>query len=316
MEKLLEVSHLSKFFKSKKGMFQAVKDVSFDIYKGETLGMVGESGCGKTTCGRTCTGIYEQTSGNVLYRGEEVQMLKKKNRRDFAGKVQCIFQDPYASLDPRMKIGDMIGEVLEVHRLAGGRAERDEMAEELLRQVGLRPEYRNRFPHEFSGGQRQRIGIARALSVNPEFLFCDEPISALDLSVQAQVMNLLMDLQEEKGLTYLFVSHDIAMVRHISDRIAVFYMGRIVELAEADEVYFHAQHPYTQALLSSMPAADLKRKTNINKIVLQGEVPGMTDPEAGCSFYGRCPYACESCREFDGSLKETAPGHFAACVRL
>lgn len=312
--KLIEVKHLDKFFKLKKGILKAIQDVSFDIYEGETLGIVGESGCGKTTCGRTCVGIYEKTAGEILYRGTDIFQMRKCKRKEFTGKVQCIFQDPYASLDPRMRVGEILGEGIEIHKLAKSRSEREELVEEMLRQVGLRGEYKNRFPHEFSGGQRQRIGIARALSVNPEFVFCDEPISALDLSVQAQIMNLLMDLQNRKGLTYLFVSHDIAMVHHISDRIAVFYMGRLVEIGDADEVYFYPQHPYTKMLLSAVPIADPKKKLIFNSTFQNRESNGVVNMEKGCPFYHRCPYAEERCRDYDLKRYETSSDHFVACI--
>lgn len=315
METLMEVKNLNKFFPVKNGLLKAVNDVSFEIRKGETLGVVGESGCGKTTCGRVCTGIYPKTSGSVKYRGREVEEYKKTDPLEFARKVQCVFQDPYASLNPRMKVQDILEEGIRVHRLAESREERKEMARELLEQVGLRAEYGIRFPHEFSGGQRQRIGIARALSVHPEFLFCDEPVSALDVSVQAQVMNLFMELQEQRGLTYLFVSHDISMVRHISDRIAVFYMGKLVEIADADELYYHAVHPYTKALLSAVLIPE-PEKTIRKRIRLSGDVPSPVNPPDGCVFYKRCPYADRECAGWHMQQKEIISGHFCACRKI
>lgn len=313
MEKLLEVKHLEKFFPVPGGILKAVNDVSFSIYKGETLGIVGESGCGKTTCGRTCIGMYEKSGGSVTYRGEEVADLRKKKRMEFSGKVQCIFQDPYSSLNPRMRISDILAEGIDGHKIAGGRNERDEIIGELLHKVGLRKEHAGRYPHEFSGGQRQRIGIARALSVNPEFIFCDEPISALDVSVQAQIMNLLMDLQEEQKLTYMFVSHDISMVRHISDRIAVFYMGKIVEIGDAGDVYYHSKHPYTKALISALPKADPFSGENREKVLLSGNMPSPINYPTGCVFKNRCKYASKECEKFDGMLRKVDKNHKVAC---
>lgn len=316
MNKILEVENLDKYFKVSGGLLKAVNQVSFSIYEGETLGIVGESGCGKTTCGRTCIGMYKKTSGSVKYRGEEVETLCKKNRAEFARKVQCVFQDPYSSLDPRMKVGNMIAEAIEAHHIASSKKECADMVEELIHKVGLRKEHMQRYAHEFSGGQRQRIGIARALSVNPEFVFCDEPISALDVSVQAQVMNLLMDLQEEKKLTYMFVSHDISMVRHISNRIAVFYLGRIVEIGGANEVYYHPVHPYTKVLLSALPLADPRKGKERQRIAIPGEPPSAIHYPEGCVFQGRCPYATNECAIFDGKLKDTGNGHMAACCHI
>lgn len=316
MNKILEVKDLSKYFKVSGGLLRAVNHVSFNMYEGETLGIVGESGCGKTTCGRTCIGMYSKTSGSVRYRGEEVEDICRKNRAAFTRKVQCVFQDPYSSLDPRMKVGRMLSEGIETHHLVSNKKECDEMVEELLNQVGLQPEHRNRYAHEFSGGQRQRIGIARALSVNPEFIFCDEPISALDVSVQAQVMNLLMDLQEKKNLTYMFVSHDISMVRHISNRIAVFYLGKIVEIGRANEVYYHPVHPYTKILLSALPIADPKKEKNQMKLAISGEPPSAIAYPIGCVFKGRCPYASEKCEQFSGELQDIGEGHMVACCNI
>lgn len=314
MTELFNVRNLHKDFKIKKGVLKAVNDVSFSIYEGETLGIVGESGCGKTTCGRLCIGMYKKTGGQVTYRGREVSEYRKNNRMEFTGKVQCIFQDPYASLDPRMRIGELIAEGIDAHHLAALRDEREEKVARLLEMVGLRYGHRNRYPHEFSGGQRQRIGIARALAVEPEFVFCDEPISALDVSVQSQIMNLLMDMQRNKNLTYMFVSHDISMVKHISDRIAVFYMGKIMEIGDAGEIYYHPVHPYTKALLSSLPIPDPHREQQRKELLIQGDVPSPVNYPKGCAFQSRCPYAEEKCRKYDGNLLEVSIGHYAACT--
>lgn len=312
---LMRVTDLKKYFPLKKGYLKAVDGVSFSIIEGETLGIVGESGCGKTTCGRTCIGMYQKTGGSVVYRGREVEEYRKKDRMEFAGRVQCIFQDPYASLDPRMKAGELIAEGIRLHQPGKSRKECEETAAVLLERVGLSGRDRNRYPNEFSGGQRQRIGIARALSVNPEFVFCDEPISALDVSVQAQIMNLLLELQEEKHLTYMFVSHDISMVRHLSSRIAVFYMGKIVEIAETEELCQHPQHPYTKLLLSSVPIADPKEERKREKTVNYSEMTGIREVSGGCVFRNRCPYADHRCEEFGGKLTEAAPGHQIACPK-
>lgn len=313
MEPVLEVHNLKKHFKMQRGVLKAVDGVDFSVYKGETLGIVGESGCGKTTCGRTCIGMYEKTEGTVTYKGKETSEYRRKDRVTFAKEVQCIFQDPYSSLDPRMRVADLIAEGIDTHHLAAGKADRQDKVKELLLNVGLLPEHMERYPHEFSGGQRQRIGIARALAVEPEFVFCDEPVSALDISVQAQVMNLLMDLQEAKKLTYLFVSHDISMVKHISNRIAVFYMGKIVELAETKELCQHPEHPYTKALFSAVPTADPIEERSRKRILLSGDVPSPLHPPKGCVFQGRCPYAGQECAEYDGNCREISPGHFVAC---
>ena len=313
MNKILEVENLDKFFKVPGGIVRAVNHVNFSIFEGETLGIVGESGCGKTTCGRTCIGMYEKSGGSVKFREQEVERLKKTDRMAFTKQVQCIFQDPFSSLNPRMTVERILEEGMFVHKIGESQAERREMAEELLQKVGLKKEYEGRYPHEFSGGQRQRIGIARALSVNPEFIFCDEPISALDVSVQAQILNLLMELQEERRMTYMFVSHDISMVHHISDRIAVFYMGRIVELADADEICRHPVHPYTKALLSAVPIADPWKAKDKKRIIMQGDIPSVIKCHEGCIFKDRCRYADGKCECYDGELKEVEPGHLAAC---
>lgn len=311
---LLEVSHLKKYFSaSGGGVVKAVDDVSFTIYKGETLGMVGESGCGKTTCGRTAMGLYDKTDGQVLFDGIDVHRLKGADKLRFASRAQIIFQDPYASLDPRMTVADIIAEGIDIHGLAKSRKERTERVYELLEMVGLNKEHANRFAHEFSGGQRQRIGIARAFAVNPEFIMCDEPISALDVSIQAQIVNLLVRLQKEMGLTYLFIAHDLAMVKHISDRIAVMYLGTLVELTESARLYEKPMHPYTQALLSAIPIPDPDIEESRERIKLEGDIPSPIDPPPGCRFAGRCRFATEQCRRETPALREAEPGHFVAC---
>ena len=311
---IMEVNHLKKYFRlDSKRTLKAVDDVSFKIYEGETLGIVGESGCGKTTCGRTCIGMYDRTDGEVLYRGEDVHKMNAVQKKEFTKKVQMIFQDPYSSLDPRMKVHDIIAEGMRIHKMTGSRAEEIEEVQNLLRSVGLNAEHASRYVHEFSGGQRQRIGIARALAVNPEFLLCDEPISALDVSVQAQVVNLLIKLQKERSLTSMFIAHDLSMVKHISDRVGVMYLGNMVELAPSGELYKNPLHPYTQALLSAIPIPDPKIARNKKQIRLEGEVPSPVNPPAGCHFCSRCPYATDRCKSETPVLKETAPGHFTAC---
>ncbi|TQI68663.1 ABC transporter ATP-binding protein [Clostridium sp. KNHs216] len=317
-EKLLEVQHLQQYFPVSGGIFktnyvQAVDDVSFYINKGETLGLVGESGCGKTTTGRTILRLYEPTGGKIIYNGEDVTNV------DFAPyrkKMQIVFQDPYASLDARMTVGDIVGEPIDIHNLASGRKERNERILSLLERVGLNSEHANRYPHEFSGGQRQRIGIARALAVNPEFIVCDEPISALDVSIQAQVVNMFEDLQQEMDLTYLFIAHDLAIVKHISNRIGVMYLGKLVELADSDSLYDHPIHPYTQSLLSAIPIPDPKMSRAKKRIVLEGDVPSPLNPPSGCRFRTRCPYATEQCAAEVPEFKEYETGHFAACHRI
>ena len=317
-EVLLSVKHLKKYFNVGRGsVLKAVDDVSFDIYKGETLGMVGESGCGKTTCGRVCIGLYGKTDGQVLYRGKDVHAITGKDRHAFKKDVQMVFQDPYGSLDPRMTVAEIIAEGLDIHHIAKTTHDRQERIYELLELVGLNREHANRFVHEFSGGQRQRIGIARALAVDPEFLVLDEPISALDVSIQAQVVNLLIDLQNRMGLTYLFVAHDLSMVKHISDRVAVLYLGSLVDLTTSEELYSHPMHPYTQALLSAIPIPDpdVEQARDEGKIRLEGQVPSPIDPPPGCKFQGRCRYATERCRQEAPALREYGSGHFAACHR-
>lgn len=312
-EVLLKVKNLKKYFKvAGKGVLKAVDDVSFDIYKGETLGLVGESGCGKSTCGRTIVRIYNATEGSIEFNGKNVHKLEGKDKREYKKRVQMIFQDPYASLNPRMLVSNIISEGLDIHGILTGE-ERSKRIDELLELVGLNKEHANRFPHEFSGGQRQRIGIARALAVNPDFIVCDEPISALDVSVQAQVVNLLQDLQKKYGLTYLFIAHDLSMVRYISDRVAVMYLGALVELSSSDEVYNHAMHPYTEALLSAIPIPDPQIQHSRKRIVLQGDVPSPINPPEGCKFVERCSKAMEVCHRIRPELKELKPGHYVAC---
>lgn len=322
LEKLVEVENLRKYFPVKTGLFQqkksvhAVENVSFCIYKGETLGLVGESGCGKTTLGRTVIRLHEPTSGKILYKGEPIYDSEKKiavDMKPYRGKMQLIFQDPSASLDPRMTVGEIIGEALDIHNICPDKKERRERIRALLAEVGLNTEHANRFPHEFSGGQQQRVGIARALAVNPEFIVCDEPISALDVSIQSQVVNMLEDLQQKLGLTYLFIAHDLSVVRHISHRIGVMYLGSLVELGESYEICRSGQHPYTKSLLSAVPIPDPDLCRARERIALEGEIPSPMNPPTGCRFHTRCPYATERCRQEVPQLKECAPGHFVAC---
>lgn len=313
-EVLLHVDHMKKYFQIRnKGILKAVDDVSFDIYKGETLGLVGESGCGKTTCGRTVLGLYPATEGVIEYEGKDVTKLQKGDEKWFKKRAQIIFQDPYASLNPRMTVGDIIAEGMENFGLYKNPEERKERINELLQLVGLNKEHASRFPHEFSGGQRQRIGIARALAVDPEFIVCDEPISALDVSIQAQVVNLLVKLQRELGLTYLFIAHDLSMVKHISDRVGVMYMGHIVELASSTELYANPQHPYTKALLSAIPIPDPDKEKNKVVLPLEGEVGSPINCGPGCRFASRCKYATEQCSRVTPELKEISKEHYVAC---
>ncbi len=312
-EILLSVKNLKKYFHvGKRQYLKAVDDVSFDIYKGETLGLVGESGCGKSTCGRTILRIYQATAGSVEFEGKSVHELNGKDLKDYNKRAQMIFQDPYASLNPRMLVSDIVAEGIDIHKLSFGE-ERKKKIDDLLDLVGLNKEHANRFPHEFSGGQRQRIGIARALAVDPDFIVCDEPISALDVSVQAQVVNLLQELQTQYGLTFLFIAHDLSMVKYISDRVAVMYLGSIAELAKSDELYRNPLHPYTEALLSSIPRPDPKLEKTRQRIVLTGDVPSPINPPIGCKFVDRCNRAMDICRENRPVMVEIEPEHFVAC---
>ncbi len=312
-ENLIEVKNLSKYFRVGKDLdLKAVDNVSFNIRKGETFGLVGESGCGKTTCGRTILGLYKATSGEVLYRGEDVHSMNRKERLGFKKNAQIIFQDPYASLDPRMTVGDIISEGMNVHLKISDEEKAQKLAE-LLNKVGLNEEHADRFPHELSGGQRQRIGIARALAVEPEFIMADEPISALDVSIQAQIVNLLIELQRDMGLTYLFISHDLSMVKHISDRIGVMYLGSMVELSSNEKIYDKPLHPYTQALISAVPVPDPKMEETRERIKLEGEVPSPVNTPPGCKFVKRCPYAMDKCHVLAPELKEVEEDHFVAC---
>ncbi len=315
-KKLLEVEHLKQYFPVSGGGFggkkvvKAVDDVSFFINKGETLGLVGESGCGKTTTGRSILRLYEPTAGKIIYDGVDITHV---NMAPYRRKMQMVFQDPYASLDPRMTVGDIVGEAIDIHKLASSKAERRDKIIELLGVVGLNSEHANRYPHEFSGGQRQRVGIARALAVDPEFIVCDEPISALDVSIQAQVVNMFEDLQAKMGLTYLFITHNLSVVKHISNRIGVMYLGKMVELGDSAEITFHSLHPYTKSLVSAIPVADPITNRSTKRIVLEGDVPSPVSPPSGCHFRTRCPYAQECCAEVDPELKEVSPGHYVAC---
>lgn len=310
---LIEVKDLSKHFNVGRNLvLKAVDDVTFNIYKGETFGVVGESGCGKTTCGRTVLGMYDATKGQVLYEGKDIHSMDKKERFDFKKKAQYIFQDPYASLDPRMTIGSIIAEGMDVHFKMTDE-ERQNKIDRLLNIVGLNKEHGARFPHELSGGQRQRVGIARCLAVEPEFIVCDEPISALDVSIQAQIVNLLNKLQNEMGLTYMFISHDLSMVKHISDRIAVMYLGSVAELAQADMIYEDSLHPYTQALISAIPVPDPHVGRQNKRIKIEGEVPSPINVPPGCKFAGRCPKCMDICRNETPRLREVKPEHFVAC---
>jgi len=316
---LLEVKGLKEYFDINMGFFRskplkAVDDVSFTIRKGETLGLVGESGCGKTTVGRTILHLYKPTAGEIIFDGKPIRT--KTDINEFRKKATMVFQDPYSSLNPRMTVSDIVGEPLDVHKLYSTKAERQERILELMGHVGLNSEHASRYAHEFSGGQRQRIGIARALAVNPEFIVCDEPVSALDVSIQAQVINMFDDLQEKLGLTYLFIAHDLLVVRHISDRIAVMYLGKMVELADANEIYNHPLHPYSQSLLSAVPIPDPRIARANKRIALSGDIPSPLNAPSGCPFRTRCRYACDKCAESMPPFEEVAPGHFVACHRV
>lgn len=311
-EPLVQVKNLCKYFQvSRTGTLKAVDDVTFDIYKGETVSLVGESGCGKSTTGRCMIRLYNPTKGEVIYDGKDITKLTKEEQKEFCKKVQMIFQNPYASLNPRMTVKEIVGEGLKQHGMS--QADVDKKVESLLETVGLNKDHMSRFPHEFSGGQRQRIGIARALSVDPEFIICDEPISALDVSIQAQVINMLKELQESMGLTYLFIAHDLSVVKYISDRVVVMYLGTIVETAETEELYSNPMHPYTQALLSAIPEADPKKAKSNVRIPIKGEIPSPINPKNCCRFAERCQYATDRCRSEMPKLREIKPGHVVAC---
>lgn len=315
---LIEVNHLKQYFDIPMGMFKskplkAVDDVSFFINKGETLGLVGESGCGKTTVGRTILHLYKPTAGSVTYNGKEIKT--KADVNEFRKKATMVFQDPYSSLNPRMTVEDIIGEPLDVHKMYQNKAERREHILELMQKVGLNSEHAARYAHEFSGGQRQRIGIARSLALNPDFIICDEPVSALDVSIQAQVINMFDELQDEMNLTYLFIAHDLLIVRHISDRIAVMYLGKMVELADADEIYNRPLHPYSKSLISAVPIPDPKIARANKRIVLSGDIPSPLNAPSGCPFHTRCPYATDICSQSMPEFEEIEKGHFIACHR-
>ncbi len=316
---LLEVKGLKKYFPVRSGFLgrdvqyvKAVDGVSFHIKRGETFGLVGESGCGKSTTGRTIIRLYDVTDGEVIFDGAELGKMGESQLKPFRKRIQMIFQDPYASLNSRMTVGDIIGEPLDIHNIAKGK-ERQDRIYELLEKVGLNKEHANRYPHEFSGGQRQRIGIARALAVQPDFIICDEPISALDVSIQAQVVNMLEDLQKDMGLTYLFIAHDLSMVKHISDRIGVMYLGKLVEVASSDELYENPLHPYTKALLSAIPIPDPEVTKSKQREVLKGDVPSPLNPPSGCRFRTRCKFATEKCAEVEPQLVDVGNGHMHAC---
>jgi oligopeptide transport system ATP-binding protein len=320
-DKLLQVEHLKQYFpaggmgKNRK-FVKAVDDVSFFVNKGETLGLVGESGCGKTTTGRSILRLYEPTGGKITFDGNVILDVENKVKVDmlpYRQKMQMVFQDPYASLDPRMTVGDIVGEAIDIHKLAANKKERHDMIISMLEGVGLNSEHANRYPHEFSGGQRQRVGIARALAVNPQFIVCDEPISALDVSIQAQVVNMFEELQEQMGLTYLFIAHDLSVVKHISDRIGVMYLGKMVELADSYELVARSLHPYTKSLISAIPIADPIKARASKRIVLQGDVPSPLNPPTGCRFRTRCPYADECCAQKEPEWREVEKGHYVAC---
>ena len=323
-DKLLQVEHLKQYFpaggmgKNRK-FVKAVDDVSFFVNKGETLGLVGESGCGKTTTGRSILRLYEPTGGKITFDGKVILDVENKVKVDmlpYRQKMQMVFQAPYASLDPRLTVGDIVGEAIDIHKLAANKKERHDMIISMLEKVGLNSEHANRYPHEFSGGQRQRVGIARALAVNPQFIVCDEPISALDVSIQAQVVNMFEELQEQMGLTYLFIAHDLSVVRHISHRIGVMYLGTMVELAESYELNRHPLHPYTQTLLSAVPVPDPEVSRSRQRIVLEGDIPSPMNPPSGCRFHTRCPYAMDKCKECVPKFKEYEKGHWVACHLL
>jgi oligopeptide/dipeptide ABC transporter ATP-binding protein len=314
-EPILSARNIKKYFKVSGGTLKAVDGISFDIYKGETLGLVGESGCGKTTAGRTIIRLYEPTGGELFFEGQDIYKISRRDMKPVRRNFQMIFQDPYASLNPRMTVEEIIAEPLEIHRIYKSEKQKRERVYELLDLVGLNEEHALRFPHEFSGGQRQRIGVARSLALNPKFIVCDEPISALDVSIQAQVVNLLKNLQNQMGLTYLFIAHDLSMVRYISDRVGVMYLGMMMELSKSEELYDHPIHPYTQALLSAIPIPDPEIQRSRRRIILEGDVPSPIDPGPGCRFADRCFYAVDECRKVTPEFKEVRPEHFVACHR-
>ncbi len=318
MNKLLEIKNLKQYFQVsgkllKPKYIKAVDDVSLYINKGETLGLVGESGCGKTTLGRTILRLYEPTDGKIIYDGVDIT---KVDMLPYRRRMQIVFQDPYASLNPRMTVGDIVGEAIDIHKLAQNKKDRQDRIISMLQRVGLNSEHANRYPHEFSGGQRQRIGIARALAVNPEFIVCDEPVSALDVSIQAQIVNMFEDLQAEMGLTYLFIAHDLSVVKHISKRIGVMYLGKLVELADSYELIFHSVHPYTRSLISAIPIADPRQSRASKRIILEGDVPSPLNPPSGCRFRTRCKYATELCAQKEPEIREISSGHFVACHHI
>lgn len=319
MSKLLEIEHIKQYFPVagsnpfRPKVVKAVDDVSFFVNRRETFGLVGESGCGKTTIGRTILRLNEPTSGKIIYDGKDITHV---NMLPYRRKMQFVFQNPYASLNPRMTVGDIVGEAIDIHKLAKNKAERHDKIISLLEGVGLNSEHANRYPHEFSGGQRQRVGIARALAVDPEFIVCDEPISALDVSIQAQIINMFEELQATLGLTYLFIAHDLSVVKHISNRIGVMYLGKLVELADSNELTFHNVHPYTRSLVSAIPIADPIASRQQRRIVLEGDVPSPVNPPSGCRFRTRCPYASEICANEEPEFLEVSSGHFAACHHL
>ena len=316
---LVEVKHLKEYFNIATGAFttkplKAVDDVSFSIRRGETLGLVGESGCGKTTVGRTLLHLYKPTAGEIFFEGNKIE--SKKDILEYRKKSAMVFQDPYSSLNPRMTVADIIAEPLDVHKMYANKKEREERVLELMSKVGLNSEHANRYAHEFSGGQRQRIGIARAMAMNPQFVVCDEPVSALDVSIQAQVINMFDELQDQMGLTYLFIAHDLLVVRHISDRIAVMYLGKMVELADSHEIYDHPLHPYTRSLMSAVPLPDPKMARENKRIVLTGDIPSPLNAPSGCPFRTRCPYASDICAQSMPEFKDVGGGHFVACHNL
>ena len=308
---MLQVTNLRKYFHTQSGLVKSVDDISFSIKRGETLGLVGESGCGKTTTGRTIIKLYEADSGKIIFQGHDIAKLSQSEMLPFRKKIQMIFQDPYASLNPRMTAGEIICEPMKIHKIP--KSQHKSRLENLLQLVGLNLEHASHYPHEFSGGQRQRIGIARALAVEPEFIICDEPVSALDVSIQAQIVNMLEDLQKKLGLTYLFIAHDLSVVKHISDRVAVMYLGKIIELATSQELYSQPKHPYTKSLLSAVPIPDPDKSDKKSRIILQGEIPSPINPPSGCKFHTRCPNAKPDCKNSEPLLRQISQNHFCAC---